>query len=58
VVVTAGAFLALASAVTPACAAEQRAKPPVKKALSRVAQSGGGSGPVSLEWAVRAPLRP
>lgn len=60
VAVIAGAFTVLASAVTPASAAPQRAKPAAtKKQGSRVPVAcGGRTGPASLEWAISAPLRP
>jgi hypothetical protein len=59
VVVTAVACVMLASVVTPvSAAAAHRAKVPAKKPAPTAGQGGGPSGPVSLEWAVRALLRP
>ena len=64
VVVIAGAFAVLASAVTPAYAAPPHAKhEPAKK--PRIVQpvgqpssgSGGSSGPFSIEWMITAPMR-
>jgi hypothetical protein len=60
VVVIAGAFVLLASAMTPASAAGPQAKAgPAKKRPPRVSPHGGSSsGPFSLEWAITAALRP
>ena len=64
VVVTAGALVMLASAVTPVCAAQARPKSDSVKKVdpprpARIpATSGGAGGPRSLEWAITSALRP
>ena len=61
VVVTAGVFTVLASAVTPASAAPpvKRAHPAKKQPQAASQGGGGGSGGRAwLEWAITASLRP
>ena len=64
VVVTVGALLALASAVTPA-SATPRARETLKKHSSSTQQPrhgtanrGGGGGLLSIEWTVSSTVRP
>lgn len=65
VVVTVGALLALASAVTPVSAAP-RARETVKKHRSSTEQprastangGGGGGGLLSIEWTISSTVRP
>jgi hypothetical protein len=64
VVITAGALVMLAFAVTPVCAAPARPKGDSVKKVdpprpARIpATSGGAGGPRSLEWAITSALRP
>ena len=59
-VVIAGAFVVLTSAMTPAYAVPQRAKPPSAKkhALVPAPRGSGSSGMLSIEWTMTSALRP